>query len=401
MRTALLLIIGLLPFTVFAAPPDVSQGAWYAHTVSAFTDAGYFPGNTAFRPGDNATRAEFIELIVKLQGGVTVASTGQSFDDVSPNAVYYAPFEQAAASGWMKGAGSCLGTHPCLAKPESPINRAEASAILQRAFGIGLQGEAPAFQDNPEGQWFTEAIRLAASNCILQGDAGTEKVRPSNNMNRAEMVVMLDRLKRGLVYPNCAAEGKAYQLPTAPAQRGTSAPSTSSKTSGTTYYRCTQYDWECEPVSLCIDGQQSVTCTLKNASCLFPDGTEPQSQTCSPDPLLLERMKGKIAAWDKLHERMVAQAQELARQENGSRCITILDEIEGRFIPLFNDYLAIYRAINPTEIPLTDYYWSEWSEQFDNTLNVQRDPWRFDYERIEHDVSEIEKEFRAAPAVCY
>ncbi|OIO54795.1 hypothetical protein AUJ46_02300 [Candidatus Peregrinibacteria bacterium CG1_02_54_53] len=353
MKKAFVLFLLLFPVIGLTAPPDVSQDAWYASTVSAFTDAGYFPGDTAFRPGDNATRAEFVELIVKLQGGVTGAPTGQSFDDVSLNAAYYASFEQAAASGWMKGAGSCLGTHPCLAQPESPINRAEASAILQRAFGVSLQGEAPSFKDNPNGQWFSESIRLAAGNCVLRGDGGTGRVRPAENMNRAEMVTMLDRLHRKMTYPNCAAEGQAYSLPTAPKTQRKMFSSSSSSISKTTWSRCTADDWQCEPQdgSVCINGSQEYTCKLINTNCLNPETVKPgDSRECDDisDSHYLEFLMYKNE-----YEETFYKLLDLARSYDPvikNRMLTILESFSG-YIQDFAGYVAQahYRTLTDRE----------------------------------------------------
>ena len=70
--------------TAFAAYSDVSEGAWYKSAVDAFVTAGYLDGTQArFRGSDNANRAEFIKLVVELNGGViNAAPATPSFDDV-------------------------------------------------------------------------------------------------------------------------------------------------------------------------------------------------------------------------------------------------------------------------------------------------------------------------------
>lgn len=364
MRTALSFLL-LLPTVALAAPPDVPQDAWYASTVSAFVDAGYFPNETAFRAGDNATRAEFIELIVKLQGGVTIAPTRQSFDDVSLNASYYGSFEQAASSGWMKGAGSCLGTHPCLAKPESSINRAEASAILQRAFGISLQGEAPSFKDNPEDQWFTEGIRLAASNCVLQGDAGTGRVRPADNMNRAEMLVMIDRLHRKLTYPQCSVVGKVFSLPRAPIVQASSSSSKGAK-------MCTETAWECSEWRECTGSKQSRTCTIIDTKCMTPYAVMPNIvQDCMTDAAdrafqqwqeqreqssqqqqgATSRGQALLDNWKKLHEEILQKYKDISEYSVGNETrangLQELYKIESDFVLRYNEFINYGCVSNP------------------------------------------------------
>src|SRR3989338_3702249 len=115
--------------------------------------------------------------------------------------------EEAAAEGWVRGDGNCYGSLPCYARPGAKINRAESAALINRSFGLVGTGDAPQFVDNPSGQWYTNDIQVAADNCILQGDDGRGTVRPGDNMNRAEMVVMLHRVDMGLQYPDCGTEG--------------------------------------------------------------------------------------------------------------------------------------------------------------------------------------------------
>ena len=188
--------------TALAAYSDVPAGVWYESAVDAFVDAGYLDAaQTKFRGTDNANRAEFIKLVVELNGGViNSAPATPSFDDVATGAWYYKYFEEAGKEGWVRGDGSCYGKHPCYARPSANINRAEAAAIIVRAFGLESAGAAPQFSDNPSGQWYTSDIQTAADHCVLQGDDSTSRVRPSDNMNRAEMVVMLHRVDQGLTY---------------------------------------------------------------------------------------------------------------------------------------------------------------------------------------------------------
>jgi S-layer homology domain len=202
--------------TAFAAYSDVPAGVWYEDAVDAFVDAGYLDSSqTRFRGGDNANRAEFVKLVVELNGGIlSTAPSVPSFDDVKPGSWYYGYMEEAGKEGWVTGDGKCYGTHPCWARPAANINRAEAAAIIVRAFGLEWTGEAPKFVDNAAGQWYTDAIQTAADHCVLQGDDSTGRVRPADNMNRAEMVVMLHRVDMNMSYEDCASD------PTGPMEAG-------------------------------------------------------------------------------------------------------------------------------------------------------------------------------------
>ncbi|MCF7844621.1 MAG: S-layer homology domain-containing protein [Kiritimatiellales bacterium] len=188
--------------SVFAAYTDVPSGVWFEDAVNAFVDAGYLDaGQTRFRGGDNANRAEFVKLVVELNGGIlSTPPAVPSFDDVATGAWYYGFMEEAGKEGWVRGDGDCYGSHPCYARPSAGINRAEAAALIVRSFGLGATGDASQFVDNPSGQWYTDVIQTAADHCVLQGDDSTGRVRPGDNMNRAEMVVMLYRVDQGLTF---------------------------------------------------------------------------------------------------------------------------------------------------------------------------------------------------------
>ncbi|MFA7718266.1 MAG: S-layer homology domain-containing protein, partial [Candidatus Absconditabacterales bacterium] len=188
--------------SVFAAYTDVPSGVWYQDAVNAFVDAGYLDASqTRFRGGDPANRAEFVKLVVELNGGIlSTPPAVASFDDATTGAWYYGYFEEAGKEGWVRGDGDCYGSHPCYARPSSNINRAEAAALIVRSFGLEATSDAAQFVDNPSGQWYTDVIQTAADHCVLQGDDSTGRVRPGDNMNRAEMVVMLYRVDQGLTF---------------------------------------------------------------------------------------------------------------------------------------------------------------------------------------------------------
>lgn len=188
--------------SVFAAYSDVPAGVWFEDAVDAFTDAGYLDASqTRFRGSDNANRAEFTKLVVELNGGIlSTPPAVASFDDVKAGAWYYGYMEEAGKEGWVKGDNNCYGTHPCYARPSANINRAEAAALIVRAFGLDATGDAGSFVDVPAGQWYTSAVQTAADHCVLQGDDTTGRARPSDFMNRAEMVVMLHRVDQNLTF---------------------------------------------------------------------------------------------------------------------------------------------------------------------------------------------------------
>lgn len=154
-----------------------------------------------FRPSDNATRAEFAQLIIDVQGGIRQSSPSKaSFVDVPSTEWYFPYMEEAGRLRWIKGDGDCYGRKPCFARPDGSINRAEAAALLVRAFGFEATNLAPYFSDNRVGNWYTDVVQTAADHCILRGDDATKRVRPADYMNRAEMIAMVDRANKRQTY---------------------------------------------------------------------------------------------------------------------------------------------------------------------------------------------------------
>lgn len=197
----------LLPL-VFAADlhyADVPPDAWYREEVQEFLNQGYLDSRQPlFRASDRSIRAEFIKLVVELNGGILDEIPSKpSFSDVSAGDWFFGYLEESGREGWTKGDGDCFGKKPCNVRPHDPITRAEAAVLMRRAFGKKRLGKAPAFADNPAGDWFTDAVQAAADHCILRGDDGTRNVRPHDFVNRAEMVAMLYRVDAGGEYPDC------------------------------------------------------------------------------------------------------------------------------------------------------------------------------------------------------
>ena len=105
--------------TALAAYSDVPSGVWFGDAVESFVDAGYLDATQSrFRPGDLANRAEFVKLVVELNGGIlSTPPAVASFDDTATGAWYYGYFEEAGKEGWVRGDNNCYGKHPCYARP--------------------------------------------------------------------------------------------------------------------------------------------------------------------------------------------------------------------------------------------------------------------------------------------
>jgi|GEM_PF-1679785 len=188
---------------------DVEAGVWYEEAAAALLESRALDeSEVRLRPNDLATRAEVLKLLVSVYGEDLVYPSTPSFTDVSRTVWYYPYVEASARAGWVKGDKDCYGTgtRPCTARPGDRVNRAEMAVLMQRAFRLSHLGLAPDFSDNDRSQWYYNPIQTAADHCILEGDGGTDRVRPAASMNRAEMVVMFHRASQGLRYgDDCGA----------------------------------------------------------------------------------------------------------------------------------------------------------------------------------------------------
>ena len=104
---------------------DVRSGAWYYEAVTALCGMGLFDDGSAFRPDVPITRAELVELLVRLTPE-TGETAGVSFSDVPSSHWAAEEIALAAALGWIQGYPD--GTFG----PEKSLTRAEGCTVLNR-----------------------------------------------------------------------------------------------------------------------------------------------------------------------------------------------------------------------------------------------------------------------------
>ena len=92
----------------------------------------------------------------------------------------------------LSSAGVISGNENGDFEPDKEITRAEYIKILVTAFGIKEQGEAIAFNDVSDTDWYAEFISIARSRGIVTGDENN-CVMPNKKISRQDMAVMLGR----------------------------------------------------------------------------------------------------------------------------------------------------------------------------------------------------------------
>ena len=151
-------------------------------------------GNNTFDPDRNMTRAEFAAIIVKALG--LAPGTGNSgFADVASSAWYCGYIRTATQYGIITGYGNgAFG-------PLDPITREQAMTMIARAMKLtGLEapeggaGVIGSFTDSSAVSAFArESVEACLRAGIVSGKGGNA-IAPKDNITRAEVAVMIQRL---------------------------------------------------------------------------------------------------------------------------------------------------------------------------------------------------------------
>lgn len=113
----------------------------------------------------------------------------EEYADVAPDAWYYDSVRWAAAHGVMNGTGNgCF-------SPDASTSRAMVATILWRLSGQPAVEDTMTFQDVPDGTWYTEAIRWAASVGVVTGYSA-ERFAPEDVITREQLATLLHRFAR-------------------------------------------------------------------------------------------------------------------------------------------------------------------------------------------------------------
>ncbi len=159
-------------------------------------------GTGNYNPNNNITRAEFAAIVVRAMG--LAQGTGVSgLTDVSSSEWYNGYIKTAVAYGIINGNGD--GTFG----PKDTITREQTMAILARAMKItGLNASvtditallAKYMDSTSASDYAKESIAACIATGVVTGTS-TVTISPKNNVTRAEVAVMVQRLlqKSGLI----------------------------------------------------------------------------------------------------------------------------------------------------------------------------------------------------------
>lgn len=195
---ALCMLLGLLPFGVFAAQEDFSDvpaDVWYAADVAYASEHGLMNGvgDGRFDPDGTTTRAMLVTILHRLEGMPTAAKS--AFSDVPAGAWYTAAVDWAAANKIVEGMDAATFA------PASPVTREQLAVILYRyanfkGMDTAQKAELSAFSDAASvSGWAADAMAWANAAGLVNGVSKTE-LQPQGSATRAQAAAILARFDR-------------------------------------------------------------------------------------------------------------------------------------------------------------------------------------------------------------
>ena len=166
------LLSGTVPVTVSYS--DVPAGSWYKEAAEQLGSLGVLrAGERTFRGNEPISRGEFVHCIAAFFPPRTDA---EQFSDVPSTHQYAEDILSCRAYGWLNGYGD--GTF----RPEQPILRSEAVAVINRALGrTGDREEIAAnrpalFLDVPATVWYYyDVMEATVPHTFDTAESGEEK----------------------------------------------------------------------------------------------------------------------------------------------------------------------------------------------------------------------------------
>lgn len=194
---ACLLLCALLAGTASvpaAALTDVPEDFWAREDVQRCVSLQYFyaEADGSFGVGKDITRAEFTAMLCRFFGWKLGSPPAGLYEDVDVGAWYAGPVEIAYRQGAIADQGGRF-------RPEDPITRSEAAAMLVRALGYGtiaglIQNVTLPFQDVHSNNGY---IFMAYGFGLMDG-ASLSAFSPDAHITREQAAVIIMRLHEKL-----------------------------------------------------------------------------------------------------------------------------------------------------------------------------------------------------------
>ena len=127
-----------------------------------------------------------LALCVSAVPRARAAESLESFADLDRNEWYAPGVRFCLKNGLMTGYGSRVRVF----EPDKPMTRAQFVTILWRMAGEPKTGLAMQYNDVPEGQWYTDAVRWALAEGLMGGYSAVT-FAPDDPVTRQETTMLL------------------------------------------------------------------------------------------------------------------------------------------------------------------------------------------------------------------
>ena len=170
---------------------DISSSFYAKQSIDKLSSAGIITGsNGKFNPNGKTKRADVVVMITRLLG--LTGNKTSSFTDVASNKYYANAIGLAQQYGIISGSNGRF-------NPENTISRQDAMVIISKILKqVGLANNVDTtvlnqFKDkNSISSYAKESVATLVNLKIISGNNGN--INPKNEITRAEMAVIIDKL---------------------------------------------------------------------------------------------------------------------------------------------------------------------------------------------------------------
>jgi hypothetical protein len=176
---------------------DIPAGAWYEAPIRKLYEEQVLSVKEpeSFRPGENLTRAELAQMVVRAGGFLPENPAASHFCDIEKDVWYASSVEFMYQNKWLAGNQSDSCSLRRDFRPNAPVNRAEAVKMILAVFADLIPTEttnctAPGFTDVATTDWFSPFVTTAYCQDLIKGYADNT-FHPGEAINRAEIAAIL------------------------------------------------------------------------------------------------------------------------------------------------------------------------------------------------------------------
>lgn len=184
---------------------DTHSGDWYYDDVKELSARGIVKGyeDKSFKPNNQITRAEFLIMVLRASGNDNFDNNSgfldeypqSNFKDVKTSDWFHKAVEEGTSNGLIKGY-SDNSFHP-----NSPITRAEATALLNKMIkfkygediSLPVRAFSDPFSDVKPSDWYYEDVQRIYGYSIIDGDSNGTSFSPNRYLNRAEASKIINK----------------------------------------------------------------------------------------------------------------------------------------------------------------------------------------------------------------